>query len=418
MSSLHEQQGDYAAESEAPVQFSLAFDTIAGGVWELDNEANTHEIILVHGFAVPGNTEPHEDCRERTSQGGHSLHDGSEYTRARHILEEWICDSAEVLQERVVVRRMAFNTAEVLGYGKKALCSAAHFLCNSLLSLTLDSGSPLFHGAQRTIGDLEEDCFYSHSAGGLLPVFQSRKVTFIAHGLGIWVVKQALLWLHYHGTPLHPAAMFFFDIAWISTPDVIFGYLQDTASIFALPWPSTLQGLLLEDVERHLFRIEQDFGTLIAGIYGECSEIIHGDEEKFEYHLIQYNHQLWHNPSLLQSHNADSMAASTSSLTDFVAGQIRRLTSLKLEKHLEEAVSLRLVTSSPDRLESRGDWLVGGTAFAALNDAPPTADAAEYDDVSVASSQSQYSSKEVDYSRPPDGPKQGNLYPEEWGVDS
>ncbi|KAH7016326.1 uncharacterized protein B0I36DRAFT_355136 [Microdochium trichocladiopsis] len=101
---------------------------ILEGVLELAEEAKTHEIILVHGFVIAGNTDSSDNCEGRRGQRTYGLHEGLEYAQARRILEEWTRDSAEALQEPVVVRCMTINTTEVLEHGKEALCSAPHFL--------------------------------------------------------------------------------------------------------------------------------------------------------------------------------------------------------------------------------------------------------------------------------------------------
>ncbi|KAH7018528.1 uncharacterized protein B0I36DRAFT_368543 [Microdochium trichocladiopsis] len=382
--------GSSTSLPQTPAGLSLSFDTL------MSTESSRarkpiHEIVVVHGFGLLGDSfrahPQHYPTFGRTIGSDEHPH----YYQARHVLEEWIQDAAETLSEPVNVRRMSFSTAQVMQLGKPVLCAAAHRLCNSLMELTLDESSPLFLGDQGD-GDGEGSHFYSESAGGLLPVFRSRRVTFVAHGLGIWVVKQALLWFDFHGTPLHPAATFFFDGARITSTDMVPGYLHDAASLFALQ-QGNLRGAMLEDLVCHLFVIEQHFDTLMSEHYGECAEIKDADtdEARHRYEMVQCNHQLWHHPSPpLQAwgethahHHARLFARGD----DHVLEQVGRLAFLELARHLGEAVS--------------------GNHLKSLQALPPVAEAAQrrartdvdsttlhnddYDNASVVSSSSRYS---------------------------
>ncbi|KAJ1324567.1 hypothetical protein MN608_10635 [Microdochium nivale] len=406
---------------------SLSFDSLSNSILPVGSGAQAHEVILVHGFSLLGNSSNgssrpshHHNHRDRASNDravGSDEH--PQYFQARHVLEEWARTScAETQQQQqkkkknqpVNLRCMAFSTAEVLQHGKVALCAAAHFLCNSLMQMTLDETSSLFlgggvgGGSGDRIGGKEgggENSgqgrhFHSASAGGTLPVFRPRRVTFVAHGLGIWVVKQALLWFAHHGTPLRPAATFFFDGARISRPDLASGYLHDTAAVFALQWPAGLTGARLEGVRQHLVVVDRDFEALMADAHGECCEIRPGDEDLFRYEMVRYNHQLWHFPSP-PLRFVDTEAAMSSlwggDLLDPVAAQVRRLAFLELGRNLDEAVSLRLLKSSQQKgSDAHVTTSVLAGASSGSDADGGVATGADHDDASVASSGSRYSS--------------------------
>lgn len=367
-------------------------------------------IILVHGFGLLGDALRGHPLHYPTFGRTIGTDEHVQYYQARHILEEWVQQSAEKLPEPANLRQLTFSTAEVLQHGKDVLCAAAHKLCNSLTSLTLDPDSPLYLGGQDDVGDGDEGHYhYSETAGGVLPVFRSRRVTFVAHGLGIWVVKQALLWFEYHGTPLHPAATMFLDGAKISGAHLVQNYLHGTASLFTLS-QEDLHGEMLEDIEAHMFVIEHHFDALMAEAYGECTEIWDGDDSGFRYEMVRYNHQLWQDPSPpLQTY--DQYIASARGLgfahRDPVVEQISSLEFLELEKHLAEAVSLNLLNpslraASPD-IEETEDYMDPDGAFVAE------------ENTSVASSGSRYSNGEQ--GPPPTPPSAAELVPAEASQD-
>ncbi|KAI1459932.1 hypothetical protein F4805DRAFT_455318 [Annulohypoxylon moriforme] len=167
----------------------------------------THEIILVHGF---------KSC----------LGSKSRSVECRRILESWVLDEIKSINNRVNVRTFSFDSEHILHNGRSALHEYALELSNSL-EATSDSSSPLF-------------CSLANGDRGR----SSRAAIFVAHGIGMWVVKELLTIIRTQENRIDPTGLFFFDIPEalvapnpivnISSRPVISQYLHEFSKIFKM----------------------------------------------------------------------------------------------------------------------------------------------------------------------------------------
>ncbi|KAH9988288.1 hypothetical protein F4779DRAFT_277496 [Xylariaceae sp. FL0662B] len=279
----------------------------------------THEIILVHAFSSGPNTPSRQlDCR--------------------HILESWVIRATAAIQSRVHVRVFASDGPHILSAGPGALAHAAKALLRAIRAMSVEPTSPLFH------------------PGGKGTPYPSRAAVFVAHGLGIWVLKDALRRLDESGEWFVPARLVFADMPPLQlqqqTPvdpyaddAPLVEYLREMCAFFHLPAgrKSALRKEL-GDLRDNLLEIDGHFRALAVDQYGECEEYNESEHGRNTFTLFLHCASIWMSKrAFLKS----AIKAFFRRIADFFTGkdkharmesQIQALQKLKLDEVLEDTV--------------------------------------------------------------------------------
>ncbi|KAI1207070.1 uncharacterized protein F4807DRAFT_469812 [Annulohypoxylon truncatum] len=222
----------------------------------------THEIILVHGFkSCSGSKSRSPECRR--------------------ILKSWVANEIKPIRNCVNVRTFSFDSAHILHNGRSALHESTLELSNSIAA-TQDPTSPLF-------------CSTSNGDHGR----SSRAAIFIAHGMGIWVVKELLTLISSQVNRIDPTGLFFFDIPEalmapnpvvnISTRLVISPYLHEFSETFKIE----LNQAKLPGLQAKIEDIDVNFQNLAMARYGRCEAIGGQNSVGTSYTTRAMCHNIW-----------------------------------------------------------------------------------------------------------------------------
>ncbi|KAI0881285.1 uncharacterized protein GGS22DRAFT_192373 [Annulohypoxylon maeteangense] len=288
----------------------------------------THEIILVHGF---------KSC----------LGSKSRSTECRRILKSWITSEIEPISSCVNVRTFSFDSEHILHNGRTALYRSALELSDSLTA-TKDSTSPLF-------------CSTANGHHGR----SSRAAIFIAHGMGMWVVKEALKIVSTQTNRIDPTGLFSFDIPEalvapnpivnISTRPVISQYLHEFSKTFKIEMnQEKLQGLQFKIED-----IDANFHRLTTTLYGRCEEIRGQNSGDFSYTARSMCHNIWMSSTPALTFKKQTMKRFSQQITGLLRGcklqaetPIQKLGDLGLGEELHAAISSRGIHSPRQELRT------------------------------------------------------------------
>ncbi|KAI8964572.1 hypothetical protein F5Y11DRAFT_363591 [Daldinia sp. FL1419] len=282
----------------------------------------THEIILVHGFKV-------------------SFDDQKRLSKFRNVLEQWIISATETVRDRVNVRTFAFDGAHVLYNGHNGISDAIIEFAKQLAVTSVDLDSPLFCRTVKKGIDRERERNRA-----------SRSVVFIAHGLGIWVVKELLVLYRNSENCYNPTGLIFLDVPELTsnttpidmqTESAISQYLYELAEIYkiqAMPFK-------IRELQSTLLLTDASFKLLSDSRYGKCETLKGNEGDRDIFIMKMWCDSIWmsSNPRLkIESSVIKTLKRGVHNMIHFdktteLAEQVKKLEAMKLTESIQEAIS-------------------------------------------------------------------------------
>ncbi|XXG97573.1 hypothetical protein Hte_003878 [Hypoxylon texense] len=204
-----------------------------------------HDVYLVHGFYT------------------------TKYSNYKTTFEDWAVENAKSAEAPLCIKVFRFNI-NIISTRREhhALLRLAWALRQSLLGISDDASAPLL------LSD-EELEYQSDSEIARQNVSQPKCVSFITHGFGAWIVREALASPGNRNLPYVPFRLIFIDAPWTSSnvenssPDysTYFRQIQDVFRISSTDIRSK------DNLKSHLLKIDRNFKLFLAdGSSHECVE--------------------------------------------------------------------------------------------------------------------------------------------------
>lgn len=244
-----------------------------------------HRIFVIHGFPGP------------------------KYRYYRETLEHWVVENAREIETPTTVHALRFDAPAIPSRGKDILVAAVWELRRFLLGLlraTVDQG--LGYDENRDFGHEDDSTSPQHdnSITGASPAPRNSRITFVAHGLGSWVVKDVL------AHPSMDSIAFVFartDLRFLDVgvdkgaPDGYHKYLERNWLTFGFGSPKQQEGTALDRLVSYLREIDGNFATF-ADMHSDAAYLnaTKGDPRPSNIYKDSH-HRIWMSQNPVSNHS-------------------------------------------------------------------------------------------------------------------